>query len=113
MRKFFVFLSFLVVASMMLSACGAPAAAPQTIVQTQVVQVEVTPTAAPAAEFKSKDPTTLVNAVFGEPETLDPALAYETAGGEIIQNVKKRIFVQGGCGLQCFICVYLFKFLFI
>lgn len=92
MRKFFVVLSFLVVASMMLSACGAPAAAtPQTIVQTQVVQVEVTPTAAPAAEFNSKDPTTLVNAVFGEPETLDPALAYETAGGEIIQNVYDKL----------------------
>jgi len=35
-------------------------------------------------------------AVFGEPETLDPALAYETAGGEIIQNVyEPLIFYKG------------------
>jgi peptide/nickel transport system substrate-binding protein len=95
MRKVFAVLSLLVVASMMLTACGG-AATPQTIVQTVVVEgkpqvVEVTPTAPPAAEFKSKDPTTLVVAQFGEPETLDPALAYETAGGEIIQNVYSKL----------------------
>jgi peptide/nickel transport system substrate-binding protein len=92
MRKLFSVLSLLIVASMMLTACGG--GAPQTVVQTVVVPgesqvqiVEVTPTAPPPAEFKSKDPTTLVNVVFGEPETLDPALDYETSGGEIIANV--------------------------
>ena len=64
----------------------------QTVVQTVVVAgtpqvVEVTPTTPPPADFKSKDATTLTNVVFGEPETLDPALDYETSGGEIIQSV--------------------------
>jgi len=45
----------------------------------------------PTTKAKSKDPTTLVQVVFGEPETLDPALAYETAGGEIIQNVYETL----------------------
>ena len=44
----------------------------------------------------SKDPTTYVEATIGEPETLDPALAYETAGGEIIQNVYETlVFYEG------------------
>lgn len=99
MRKIFVVISLLIVASMVMSAC-APAAqsTPQTVVQTVVVAgtpqvqvVEVTPTAAPAKDFVSKDPTTMVVATFGEPETLDPALAYETAGGEIIQNVYDKL----------------------
>lgn len=96
MRKLLAVLSLMIVASMLLAACGAPpaAATPQTIVQTVVVEgktVVVTPTAPPAADFKSKDPTTFVTAHFGEPETLDPALAYETAGGEIIQNVYDKL----------------------
>jgi len=47
------------------------------------------PSAAPAAATagKSKDPTTWTEATFGEPETLDPSLTYETSGGEILQNV--------------------------
>jgi peptide/nickel transport system substrate-binding protein len=44
----------------------------------------------------SKDPTTLVNAGIGEPETLDPALAYETAGGEVIQNVYETLVFFDG-----------------
>ncbi|MDO9545394.1 MAG: ABC transporter substrate-binding protein [Pelolinea sp.] len=35
----------------------------------------------------AKNPTTMTELTIGEPETLDPALAYETAGGEIIDNV--------------------------
>ncbi|MBI3160971.1 MAG: ABC transporter substrate-binding protein, partial [Chloroflexi bacterium] len=46
--------------------------------------------------LKSKDPTTLVVATIGEPETLDPALAYETAGGEIIQNVYETLVFYDG-----------------
>jgi len=44
----------------------------------------------------SKDPTTYVVAGIGEPETLDPALAYETAGGEIIQNVYETLVFYDG-----------------
>jgi hypothetical protein len=57
MRKMLYVLSLLVVASMVLTACGAPAATPQTIVQTVVVAgtpqvqvVEVTPTPAPVVK---------------------------------------------------------------
>jgi peptide/nickel transport system substrate-binding protein len=35
----------------------------------------------------ASNPTTFTELTIGEPETLDPALAYETAGGEIIDNV--------------------------
>jgi peptide/nickel transport system substrate-binding protein len=41
-----------------------------------------------AAGFKSKDPTTfVVQEISGGPQTLDPALAYDSASGEILQNV--------------------------
>jgi oligopeptide transport system substrate-binding protein len=51
MRKIIALLGLLVVASMILSACGAPAAPaePQTIVQTQVVVATAAPEAKPAA----------------------------------------------------------------
>lgn len=76
-----------VLGGVVLAACG-----PQTIVQTEIVPgtpIVVTATPAPTQEltFESADPTTLVNLVFGLPETLDPALDYETGGGEVIQNV--------------------------
>ena len=98
-------------AAMVLGAC-APAATgtPQVIIQTQVVvqtaapvvqtqivngtpqTVVVTATPAPvqptqATVIKSKDPTTLVWTTFGDAVTLDPASAYETFGGSIIQNM--------------------------
>ena len=98
--KIFAVASLLIIASMVLAACATPTAQPSApqvteVVKTVVVTVEgkevvVTATpepTAPPAEFKSKDPTTLTYAVFGEPETLDPALDYETAGGELVQQV--------------------------
>jgi peptide/nickel transport system substrate-binding protein len=40
-----------------------------------------------AAGFKSKDPATFViQEIAGGPQTLDPALAYDNASGEILQN---------------------------
>jgi len=99
-NKLFIVLSLVILASMVLAACG-PTATPEkvvetvvvpgeTVVKTVVVEVPVEPTAAPAApakEWKSADPTTFVAATIGEPELIDPSLTYETAGGEIIQNV--------------------------
>jgi len=101
MRKIFALLSLLVIASMALAACGAPAPAEE------APAAEAPAAEAPAAEepaateemaagFKSADPTTFVNATIGEPETLDPALAYETAGGEIIQNVYETLVFYDG-----------------
>jgi len=99
-NKLFTVLSLIVAASMLLAACATPTAEKvvETVVvkevvtqtvekQGQTVVVTATPEPVVSAEFKSKDPTTLVNVTFGEPETFDPALDYETAGGEIIQNV--------------------------
>ncbi len=69
--KYFAVFSIFTVFALLAVSCG-PAAAPA---------------AAPSGEAaKSKDPTTWVEATFGEPETLDPSLTYETSGGEILQN---------------------------
>ncbi|MBM3124365.1 MAG: ABC transporter substrate-binding protein [Chloroflexi bacterium] len=99
MKKVFALLSLFVVFSMALTACGgaAPAEAPAA----EAPAAEAPAAEAPAAEegmmeFKSKDPTTFVSATIGEPETLDPALAYETAGGEIIQNVYETLVFYDG-----------------
>ncbi|MDO9303366.1 MAG: ABC transporter substrate-binding protein, partial [Anaerolineales bacterium] len=90
MRKLFALLSLLVIASMALAACGTPAPAEAPAAEAPVAE-------APMAEgFHSADPTTFVVATIGEPETLDPALAYETAGGEIIQNVYETLVFYDG-----------------
>ena len=95
-------LGLFVVASMVLGACGPNAtgvpATAAVIIQTQIVQVAgtetvkevvVTATPEPVKEttFASKDPKTFVATRFGDAETFDPALVYETAGGEIVQNM--------------------------
>ncbi|HSL43429.1 MAG TPA: ABC transporter substrate-binding protein [Anaerolineales bacterium] len=98
MRKLFVLLSLLVLASMILSACGG--AAPATEEQQPPAATDEAPeateespeaTEAPAGEFSSSDPNTYFRPTFGEPETFDPALDYETAGGEIISNVYETL----------------------
>jgi len=66
-NKILVLVSVLVLVSMVLVACQ-PAAPAKT-------------------EFKAKDATTWVEATFGDPETLDPAFDYETAGGGVLMNV--------------------------
>ncbi len=102
MRKLFYLLSLLVVASMLLAACGGtptqePAAPAEPASPTEPASPAEPAPAEPApAALKSKDPTTLVIASFGGPETLDPALAYETAGGEIIQNVYETLVFYDG-----------------
>lgn len=82
MRKLFALLSLLVIASMALAACGGQEAPPAATGEaTDAPSVESTQEpASTGGEFKSKDPTTFVAVTIGEPETLDPALAYETAG---------------------------------
>jgi len=48
------------------------------------------PAGAPAATT-SKDPTTWVETQFGEADTLDISHSYESAGGEVIDNVYDRL----------------------
>jgi peptide/nickel transport system substrate-binding protein len=85
MRKLFVVVSLLVLASMILSACGG--AAPATEPPAPMTEEPAATEAPTTGEFTSSDPTTFFTATFGEPETLDPALDYESAGLTIIQNV--------------------------
>lgn len=95
----------------MLAACSQPT--PEVIVQTvketvvvekqstvvvekekvveKVVTATVPPTAAPtplpAVNIPFKNPDTLIVATIGDPETLDPAWTYETAGSGIQANI--------------------------
>jgi len=98
MRKLFALLSLLVIASMALSACGggaAPTAAPATGA-TEAPATGATEAPAADAGFKSKDPTTFVDASFGEPDSFDPAYDYETQGGEVLINVYDRLIQLEG-----------------
>jgi len=70
-NKIFAIVGMLVSVSMILTSCAPAAAAP--------------------TGTKSKDPTSFSVVTFGEPETLDPALDYETAGSEIVQNVYENL----------------------
>ncbi len=54
------------------------------IVTVHVLQTTTTPGGV-------KNPDTFIQATIGEPDTLDPAIDYETAGGEILQNVYETL----------------------
>jgi peptide/nickel transport system substrate-binding protein len=100
-KKLFIVLGLLAIVAVLAVACT-PATqeviktvivtevveqAGQTVEVTKIVEVTPEPTEAMAVEFSKADPSTFVYTTFGDSETLDPALNYETSGGEIIQNV--------------------------
>ncbi len=95
MRKLLTIVSFVMVIGMVLTACGPATAtsAPSTSApQPAAPSASATPagtaqpTAAPTPTIKNPD--TLVYACEGcDPQSLDPAWAYDTASGSIIQNV--------------------------
>lgn len=93
MRKLFTLFSLLVIASLALAACGgADTAAPST---------GGDGTKSPSAggnssASTSKDSANFVVVSFGEPDLLDPALDYETAGGEVLQNVYETLVTYKG-----------------
>jgi len=114
MRKIFALLSLLIVASMVLAACGGAAPAEEPAAPAVEEPAAEEPAAEepaaeePAAEepamaMGSADPTTFNYVTFGGPETLDPALAYETAGGEIIQNVYETLVFYDGANTDKFV----------
>jgi peptide/nickel transport system substrate-binding protein len=84
MRKLLFVLTFVIAASMLLSACG-PAATPAPGGPAPAATQPPAPAGGEGA--KSKDPTTFTYVTFGEPETLDPALDYETSGGMVVSNI--------------------------
>ena len=50
----------------------------------------------PISKTGSKDDTTFTYATIGDALTLDPAWAYDTASGEIIQNVYETLIFYDG-----------------
>ena len=49
------------------------------------------------------DPTTYVEATIGEPDTLDPHLAYDTASGEVLYNVYDNLIAYKGSSVSEFV----------
>ncbi len=64
-----------------------------TSIVTEVEEVVVTATPEPAAEvsFGADDPGTLVELTFGDIDTLDPALAYDTASGDPLMHIYETL----------------------
>ncbi len=111
MRKLSILLSLFVLASMILAACGGAAPATEAPQATDEPATAEPTEAAPEPEGTeapttggptSKDPTTFVSVSFGEPDLLDPALDYETAGGEVLQNVYETLVTYSGNELSVF-----------
>ena len=64
-----------------------------TRVVTEMQEVVVTSTPEAMAPMGAADPTTWREVSFGEPDSLDPALGYETSGGNVIQNVMEPLII--------------------
>jgi peptide/nickel transport system substrate-binding protein len=98
MRKLLVLLSLLVVLSMILSACG------PTATQAPGEPAEPAEPGEPAPSgLTSKDPTSFVDATIGDMDTLDPALAYDTASAEVLQNVYETLVFYDGAATDKFV----------
>lgn len=91
-KKILMVLSGLLVCGMLMVSCGTQAAATTEEEEPAAAAGETTTSASTTAvEFKSKDPTTFTMATISEPDLLDPAVDYETAGSEISQNVYETL----------------------
>ncbi len=89
-KKGLVLMSLIVVLGMLLSSCTGTTTTPAT---TKAPETTGGTGAEPVVtDFKSKDPTTWVTVTIGEPDVLDPALDYETAGSEVNQNVYETLY---------------------
>lgn len=100
-RRLFPIMHALVVAGMLLSACGGNASTAGT---SEPPPVEATAAGGEdAARTGSPNPGTFVQATFGEPETLDPALGYDTASNEIIQNIYESLVSYDGTHMDRFV----------
>ena len=84
--KWYLLLTILVILSTLLVSCGPAASASEPTTSTGSGEA-----AAETINAKSKDPTVWLETTFGEPDTFDITHAYESAGGEIIENVYDRL----------------------
>lgn len=93
-------LAVLLILSMVLAAC--PAAQPQVVEvevtrivegQAQTVVVTATPEPAQAVSFTAPRPDTYTSVVFGDIDTLDPNLAYDTASAAVLLNVLEGLIL--------------------
>jgi len=117
-KKLAILVVLAMIAPMLLSACG-PTPEPEviiqtvpvevtkiieqegevvTIIETQVVEVPVEVTTAPEEEvaapegvFVAPDPETYTYVTFGDIDTMDPNLAYDTASAALIMNVMEGL----------------------
>ena len=108
-RNIFYLLSLLLIAVMILSACGPAAeepaanepaanepaanepAANEPAAEEPAAEEPAAEEPAAAAGPPFKNPDTYVYVTFGEPETLDPAWTYETAGSSVQDNIYERV----------------------
>lgn len=84
-KKVLFCLSALLLVGFVLSACG-----PQTAPQAQP-SAPGQPAAPSKTAFKSKNPATFKYLNISQPDLLDPAIDYETAGGEVFNNVYENL----------------------
>ena len=107
MRKLFVVISVLIVLSMALAACqtATPTAAPvaATTAPTTVAATTAASAAAPATAPKSKDPSTFVEVTAGDIVTLDPAYAYDTASGGVLQSTYETLIFFDGANTNKYV----------
>lgn len=105
-KKIWLVISMLAIASMVITACApataTPAAQPTSAPVAQPTKAPVAaptsapqPTAAPAAPT-AKDKTTYTYLTYGDPDTLDPATDYETAGSSVLLNIMEGLITFDG-----------------
>jgi peptide/nickel transport system substrate-binding protein len=92
--KLFGVVAFLMLASLVIGACTPAPGAVQTVI---VAGTPMVVTATPEVlTVTSPDPTTFTRVSYGDPDTLDPALAYDTGSGIVIQNVYETLIFYKG-----------------
>jgi len=92
--KLFGVVAFLVTASLVFAACTPAPGAVQTVI---VAGTPMVVTATPEVlTVTSPDPTTHTRVTYGDPDTLDPALAYDTGSGVVLQNVYETLVFYKG-----------------
>ncbi|MBI4769490.1 MAG: hypothetical protein HY784_03515 [Chloroflexi bacterium] len=100
-KRFATIFGLIVIGSLIAAAC-APPATPQ-VVEVEVTKIvagtpvketiviTATPEPVKAKEFKSPRPDTYTTVAFGDIDTMDPNLAYDTASAGLILNVLETL----------------------